>query len=74
MTEELEVVISREQLEKRVKELGQEIALAYAGQKLTLLGVLKGSFVFMADLAREIDLPLTCDFLGLSSYGAATGS
>ena len=74
MQEVLDVVISREQLDQRVKELGQEITQAYADQRLTLLCVLKGSFVFMADLARQIDLPLRCDFLGLSSYGAATES
>lgn len=74
MRESLEVVISQERLEARVKELAREITSAYAGRNLTLLCVLKGSFVFMADLVREIELPLTCDFLGLSSYGAATES
>lgn len=74
MFDELEVVISRQELEKRVSELGREVTAAYADKSLTLLCVLKGSFVFTADLARHIDLPLRCDFLGLSSYGAATES
>ena len=72
MREVLEVLISRERLEKRVNDLAQEITEVYSGKDLTLLCVLKGSFVFTADLARAIDLPLTCDFLGLSSYGAET--
>lgn len=58
----------------RVRELGAQITAEYAGQEVTVLGVLNGSFIFMADLVRAIELPLRCDFLGLSSYGSATES
>lgn len=68
------VMLSTETIEKRVGEMAAQIRADYAGQELTVVGVLKGSFIFMADLVREIDLPLRCDFLGLSSYGSATES
>jgi hypoxanthine phosphoribosyltransferase len=58
----------------RVKDLGQQIAADYAGKSLVLLCVLKGSFVFAADLARAIDLPLRVEFLGVRSYGDDTRS
>jgi hypoxanthine phosphoribosyltransferase len=67
-------MLSAEAIAKRVQELGAEISREYAGRELTVVGVLNGSFVFMADLVRAIDLPLRCDFLGLSSYGSATES
>jgi hypoxanthine phosphoribosyltransferase len=57
-----------------VGELGRQIERDYAGKELVLVGVLKGAFVFVSDLARAIDLPLTIDFVGLSSYGEATES
>ncbi len=68
------VMLSSEIIQKRVGEMASQIRQDYAGQELTVVGVLKGSFIFMADLVREIDLPLRCDFLGLSSYGSATES
>ncbi len=68
------VMLSQEQLAARVRELGAEITAAYAGKDVTVVGVLSGSFIFMADLVRRIDLPIRCDFLGLSSYGSATES
>lgn len=68
------VMLSQEQLAARVRELGAEITAAYAGKDVTVVGVLSGSFIFMADLVRHIDLPIRCDFLGLSSYGSATES
>jgi hypoxanthine phosphoribosyltransferase len=64
----LEVLISEDQLRSRVAAMGAEIARAYAGRPLVLVGILKGSFVFMADLARAIDLPLEVEFMGISSY------
>src|SRR3954468_20496056 len=54
--------------------LGTQIERDYEGKDLVLLGVLKGSFLFISDLARSIDLPLSVDFIGLSSYGEATES
>jgi hypoxanthine phosphoribosyltransferase len=66
--EKVEVLLSEEQLGRRIAELGAQIARDYQGRPLTLVGVLKGSFMFMADLARAIDLPLKVDFIGTSSY------
>jgi hypoxanthine phosphoribosyltransferase len=69
-----EVLISRERIRERVLELGEEITRDYAGTRPVLLCVLKGSFVFVADLARAIDLPVRIEFLGVRSYGDATTS
>lgn len=66
------VLFTREQIAKRVAELGAQITRDYAGRQPLLIGVLKGAFVFMADLARAIDLPLDLDFMAVSSYGTAT--
>lgn len=68
------VLISRDELEKRVAELGAEITRDYAGKNLLVLGILKGAVPFMSDLIREIKLPLAYDFMALSSYGASTQS
>lgn len=63
------VLISDANIQKRVAELAQQINQDYQGQKITAICTLKGSFVFYSDLIRQLDLPLTCEFLGLSSYG-----
>ena len=67
-----DVLISEERIAARVAELGARIGEDYAGRKLTLVSVLKGSLLFMADLMRQIDLPLTIDLMEVSSYGGAT--
>lgn len=67
-------LLTEEQIATRVRELGAEITRAYAGRKLVLVCVLKGSYVFAADLSRAIDLPLRIEFLGVRSYGADTRS
>ena len=72
MNDRVAVLIEEEEIRKRVQELGRRITRDYQGSDLTLIAVLKGAFVFMSDLARHIDLPLTVDFLGLSSYGDKT--
>jgi hypoxanthine phosphoribosyltransferase len=72
MAEHIEVMISAEQLGTRVRELGEQITRTYQGSPLVLVCVLKGSFVFTADLMRHIDLPLRTDFLGTRSYGDHT--
>ena len=74
MDELPQVVISEEQLQARIRELGQAITADYQGRAPLLVGVLKGAFVFMADLARTIDLPIEFDFMAVASYGAATKS
>jgi hypoxanthine phosphoribosyltransferase len=66
--EKIEVLLSEEKLRARIAELGADIARDYRGKPLKLVGVLKGSFMFMADLARAIDLPLKMDFIGTTSY------
>ncbi len=72
MTERLVTMLSAEQIAARVRELGAEITRDYADRPLVLVCVLKGSFVFAADLARAIDLPVRIDFLGVRSYGVDT--
>lgn len=69
---EVDILYSQEQISTRVKELGRQISRDYQGEDLLVIGVLKGAFVFMADLIREIDLPLELDFISVSSYGAST--
>lgn len=69
-----EILFSEEQLKVRIKELGAQITRDYAGRNLALAAVLRGSYIFMADLSRAIDLPLTVDFMAVSSYGAGTTS
>ncbi|GGA80259.1 hypoxanthine phosphoribosyltransferase [Neiella marina] len=71
----VEQMISAEELQQRVKELGDEISTYYAGSEhLILVGLLRGSVIFMADLARAIDQPVTLDFMTVSSYGNAMSS
>ena len=72
--EAVSVLISKEQLQTRIEELGRQIQADYEGKELTVIGVLNGCILFYSDLIRNIDLPLRCDFLGLSSYGAETKS
>jgi len=66
------VVVTEDELKLRIAELGQEITRDYAGRPPLLVGVLKGAFMFMSDLARAIDLPVEFDFMAVSSYGSAT--
>jgi hypoxanthine phosphoribosyltransferase len=74
MSERMLTMLSAETIAARVKELGVEITREYEGRPLVLVCVLKGSFVFAADLMRTIDLPLRVDFLGVRSYGEGTES
>ena len=67
-----EVLISEEQLAAKVAELGARISKDYEGKKLIILGVLKGSVVFMTDLLRQITIPVEMDFMAVSSYGSGT--
>lgn len=69
------IVYSEEEIARRVREMGRDITRAYSpGDDLLVLGLLKGSFIFLADLVRGIDLPLHVDFLVASSYGSGTMS
>lgn len=68
------LLISEEDLQARIRALGEEITSDYAGRAPLLVGVLKGAFMFMSDLSRAIDLPVEFDFMAVSSYGNSTRS
>ena len=68
------ILYTEEELARRVKELGAQIAADYAGRQPMLISVLRGSYIFMADLTRAIGLDVTVDFMAVSSYGAGTVS
>ncbi len=68
------VILTEEQIAKRVKELGEIITKDYKGKNLFVIGILRGASVFMSDLIREIKLPLEIDFMAVSSYGVSTKS
>ena len=70
----LRVLLSRNEIEAAVKKLAVEIRQDYLGKSPLLVAILKGSFIFMADLVRYLDLPLKVDFIRLSSYGCSTES
>lgn len=65
----LEILFDARKISARVKELGAQISADYRGRPLHLVGILKGSWVFLADLVRSLDLEVTVDFLGFASYG-----
>jgi len=69
-----EVLLTEEQIQQRVEELGAQLTVDYAGREPVLISVLKGSIVFLADLVRGMELPLSIDIMEVSSYGAATES
>jgi len=68
------VLIDEEQIAKRVKELGQEITKDYEGKEIIVISLLRGSFVFAADLVRAIKVPVNVDFMTTSSYGYSESS
>ncbi len=69
-----EILVSAEDLQRRVGELGTEISTDYEGRDLVLIGVLKGAVLFLADLMRTLEVPCEIDFMAVSSYGSATDS
>ena len=69
-----ETLVARDELQRRIAELGAEISRDYAGRELFLIGVLKGAVLFLADLMRHIDVPCEIDFMAVSSYGSQTDS
>ena len=68
------VLFTEAELKARVAELGAQITADYQGKKPIVISILRGSYIFMADLTRSIDLPITVDFMAVSSYGAGTSS
>lgn len=71
---DMEVLLSRKQIEYKVHELAQAISRDFAGEELVVVGILKGAFIFMADLVRWITVPVKLDFMDMSSYGSSTQS
>jgi hypoxanthine phosphoribosyltransferase len=69
-----EVLVSADELQRRVAALGEEISRDYAGRSLLLVGVLKGAVFFLSDLMRYIEIPVEVDFMAVASYGSATDS
>jgi hypoxanthine phosphoribosyltransferase len=69
-----EVLISPEELDRRVRELGSEISRDYAGKDLVMVGVLRGAVIFIADLLRSLEIPCEIDFMAVSSYGSSRDS
>ncbi|MCX7747856.1 MAG: hypoxanthine phosphoribosyltransferase [Clostridia bacterium] len=74
MNEIREVLVSRDAIREKVIELGRKISSDYEGKDLVLVGVLKGGFIFLADLMREITIPVDMDFISVSSYGNSKSS
>src|ERR671918_603317 len=69
-----DILVQRDELEHRIRELGAEISRDYAGREVLLVGVLKGAVFFLADLMRQLDIQCEVDFMAVSSYGASTDS
>ena len=74
MKTQIKELISAAKIDSRIRELGAEISKNYAGKELTVICVLKGSFIFCADLVRHISVPVKCEFISCSSYGNAKTS
>ena len=74
MAETIDILISEDEVEKRVRELAEKISADYEGREVCLVGILKGACFFMCDLAKRISVPVTIDFMQASSYGGATES
>lgn len=70
--DEVTVLYSAEEIQAKVKAMGEAISLDYSGESLLVIGILKGAFIFMADLVRKIQVPLQLDFMDVSSYGGST--
>ncbi|WP_066637193.1 hypoxanthine phosphoribosyltransferase [Desulfolucanica intricata] len=68
------VLITEQELEERIKELGEQISRDYAGKEILVVGILKGAMIFLADLVRSITVPTYFDFMAVSSYGAGARS
>lgn len=71
---DISVYLTEEQLNKRIAEIGAQITEKYKGQSVYLICILKGSIFFTTELAKRIDLPMTMDFMSVSSYGSGTES
>ncbi len=72
--ETMEVLLTAKQIEERIKELAEAISEDYKGNKILVIGVLKGAVIFLSDLVRHLTIPVEIDFMAVSSYGADTNS
>lgn len=72
MHDDLKILLTEQQIQRRVTEMGAEITRDFRGQNMILIGVLKGACLFLSDLARKIELDVTFDFIAVASYGAGT--
>lgn len=70
--QDIDVLLDAETIARRIREMGAQITNDYRGKEVCIVGILKGCFLFMADLARSIELPASFEFVGISSYGDAT--
>ncbi|GAB6157996.1 hypoxanthine phosphoribosyltransferase [Desulfotomaculum varum] len=68
------ILLNEQQIQERVKQLGQQITADYRGESILMVGILKGAMIFLADLVRNIEIPTFFDFMAVSSYGAGTVS
>ena len=74
MAERIEVLLTEEKINTRIRELGEQISKDYAGENIHLICILKGGSFFMCELAKRITVPVTIDFMSVSSYGSGTTS
>ena len=74
MAEIINELISEKEIDRKVRELGRQISMDYAGKEVVLIGILKGACFFMCDLAKRIEVPVCIDFMSVSSYGKSTES
>ena len=74
MEEQISVLISKDEVEERIAQMAEEIDKAYAGKTVHLVGILKGSVFFLCELAKRLTIPVTMDFMSVSSYGDKTVS
>lgn len=74
MADRISVLYSEEQINERIREMGEEISRDYAGKSVHLIGILKGATFFACELAKRITVPVTLDFMSVSSYGNSTES
>ncbi|HOV25194.1 MAG TPA: hypoxanthine phosphoribosyltransferase [Pseudobacteroides sp.] len=74
MNEIKKILISKDELNEKVRELGNKISMDYEGKELIMVGVLKGGFIFLADLIRALKIPVEIDFISVSSYGNSSKS
>lgn len=74
MAEHIEILLSEEEVDRRIREIGKQITMDYSGKEIHIICILKGASFFACELAKRIDLPVSIDFMSVSSYGADTTS